>query len=42
MRVGKYKTPPPISHEVNTSVERDHIRPIIIVVTDVVKACGLC
>ena len=37
MRVGKYKTRPPISHGANTSVEGDHIS----IVIAVVKARGL-
>ena len=30
MRIGKYKTRPPISHGANTSVEGDHIRPLLL------------
>ena len=30
MRIGKYKTRPPVSHGTNTSVEGDHIRPLLL------------
>ena len=42
MRVGKYKTRPPISHRENASVEGDHIRPLLLLLLMLLKpvACA--
>ena len=42
MKVGKYKTPPLISDVANTSVEGDHIRPLLLLLLLLLKpvACA--
>ena len=40
MRIGKDKTCPPISHGANTSVEGDHIRPLLLLLLLKPVACA--